>query len=106
MTSQPSPRVSSIPAPDSYILPGRPDDAARHDAYRQTQFLLGNDLDLFSQAMNLPRKSATSRSIIIVTDGYVGCEREAFTLITGISALLPALRASRVPPVVAMQASE
>jgi putative ABC transport system permease protein len=29
-----------------------------------------------------------------------------FTFITGISALLPALRASRVPPVVAMQASE
>jgi putative ABC transport system permease protein len=30
----------------------------------------------------------------------------SFTVITGLSALLPALRASRVPPVVAMQAAE
>jgi putative ABC transport system permease protein len=30
----------------------------------------------------------------------------AFTIITGLSALFPALRASRVPPVVAMQAAE
>lgn len=30
----------------------------------------------------------------------------AFTVITGVSALLPALRASRVPPVVAMQSAE
>jgi len=53
VTNPPTQRVSSIPAPESYSLPGRPDDAARHDAYRQTQFLLGNDLDLFSQGMNL-----------------------------------------------------
>lgn len=53
MANQPTQRVSSIPAPELYTLPGRPDDAARHDAFRQTQFLLGNDLDLFSTAMNL-----------------------------------------------------
>jgi hypothetical protein len=49
----PSPRVSSLPAPERYELPGRPDDSSRHDAFRQTQFLLGNDLDAFAAAMNL-----------------------------------------------------
>jgi hypothetical protein len=45
--------VSSIPAPDRYVLPGRPDDASRHDAYRQTQFVLGGDLELFARGMTL-----------------------------------------------------
>lgn len=53
MTEPPSQRVSAIPAPERYTLPGRPDDPSRHDAYRQTQFLLGNDLDLFDRGMNL-----------------------------------------------------
>lgn len=53
MTNQPGQRVSSIPAPEQYTLPGRPDDPARHDAFRQTQFVLGADLDLFARAMNL-----------------------------------------------------
>jgi hypothetical protein len=53
MTNPPTQRVSSIPAPEAYVLPGRPEDASRHDAYRQTQFLLGSDLDLFARAMNL-----------------------------------------------------
>ncbi|MGE0058496.1 MAG: hypothetical protein AB7T32_10985 [Dehalococcoidia bacterium] len=53
MTNLPTQRVSSIPAPESYTLPGRPDDASRHDAYRQTQFVLGGDLELFAREMNL-----------------------------------------------------
>jgi hypothetical protein len=53
VTNPPTQRVSSIPAPESYTLPGRPEDSARHDAFRQTQFLLGNDLDLFARGMSL-----------------------------------------------------
>ena len=51
----PTQRVSGIPFPDSYGLPGRPDDASAQvqDAYRQTQFLLGKDLSLFERGMNL-----------------------------------------------------
>jgi len=52
----PGQRVSGIPFPDAYALPGKPDDAAgaaSHDAYRQTQFVLGGDLRLFAQGMNL-----------------------------------------------------
>jgi hypothetical protein len=48
-------RVSPIHAPEQYGLPGRPDGAPDSvlDAYRQTQFLLGSDLSLFAEAMNL-----------------------------------------------------
>jgi len=48
-------RVSPIHPPEQYVLPGRPDGApdAVLDAYRQTQFLLGSDLSLFGEAMNL-----------------------------------------------------
>lgn len=58
MTGQPpSPpqRISPVPFPERYDLPGRPDDAspAVQDAYRQSQFLLGRDLDLFGRLMNL-----------------------------------------------------
>lgn len=55
MTNVPPQRVSAISAPAAYLLPGRPEGAAAatQDAYRQTQFLLGGDLDLFAAAMNL-----------------------------------------------------
>ena len=48
-------RVSAIPFPERYDLPGRPEDPspAVQDAYRQTQFLLGRDLDLLGRLMNL-----------------------------------------------------
>lgn len=51
----PPQRVSAIPFPERYDLPGRPEDPspAVQDAYRQTQFLLGRDLDLFGRLMNL-----------------------------------------------------
>ncbi len=48
------PRVSAVAFPDSYVLPAKPDaPAAAQDAYRQTQFLLGDDLRLFEEGMNL-----------------------------------------------------
>ncbi len=52
----PGQRVSAIDVPEGYALPGKPDDAAsaaQHDAYRQTQFVLGNDLRLFADGMAL-----------------------------------------------------
>src|SRR3990172_9392206 len=57
MNHPPSPtqRVSAIPFPERYELPGKPSDAspAAQDAYRQTTFLLGEDLRLFEEGMNL-----------------------------------------------------
>src|SRR5688500_9024401 len=64
MNNVPPQRVSPIASPDSYALPGKPDAsaAASLDAYRQTQFLLGDDLDLFAAAMNL--------QLALVKDAY------------------------------------
>jgi hypothetical protein len=58
MTAQPPAprqRISPIPFPERYDLPGRPDDTSPtvQDAYRQSQFLLSRDLDLFGYLMNL-----------------------------------------------------
>ena len=58
MPSLPTPgqRVSGIPFPAAYVLPRKPDEAAgaeAHDAYRQMQFVLGGDLRLFAEGMNL-----------------------------------------------------
>ncbi len=60
MTTPPLPtpgqRVSGIDFPQQYRQPGKPDDAASvaaHDAYRQTQFVLGADLRLFAEGMEL-----------------------------------------------------
>jgi hypothetical protein len=52
---QPAQRVSAVPFPDRYTLPGRPEDAPPGvlDAHRQTAFLLGEDLRLFERGMNL-----------------------------------------------------
>ena len=51
----PTQRVSAIPFPERYGLPARPADASAQvqDAYRQTAFLLGEDLLLFSEGMEL-----------------------------------------------------
>lgn len=48
-------RVALTSLPDQYILPSKPSAASPTvaDAYRQSQFLLGNDLLLFDRAMNL-----------------------------------------------------
>lgn len=51
----PTQRVSSIPFPERYDLPAKAADASAQvqDAYRQTSFLLGEDLRLFSEGMEL-----------------------------------------------------
>ena len=50
----PTQRVSAIPFPDSYALPAKPDASqAAQDSYRQTTFLLGDDIHLFEEGMTL-----------------------------------------------------
>jgi hypothetical protein len=52
----PGQRVSGIDLPEGYALPGKPDASvppAVQDAFRQTQFVLGNDLVLFAEGMEL-----------------------------------------------------
>ena len=55
MTNIPSQRVSPIASPDAYVLPTRPEGALPVvlDVYRQTQFVLGGELALFAEALNL-----------------------------------------------------
>jgi hypothetical protein len=57
MSQPPTPgqRVSSIPFPERYDLPPKPEGGAPapQDAYRQTTFILGNELRLFAEGMNL-----------------------------------------------------
>lgn len=52
----PGQRVSGIDFPDEYRLPTKPEESsgpAVQDCFRQTQFVLGGDLRLFAQGMNL-----------------------------------------------------
>jgi hypothetical protein len=59
VTERPRQRVARIRPPQTYALPARPPESAgeaAQDAFRQTRFLLGNDLDLFAEAMELQLK--------------------------------------------------
>jgi hypothetical protein len=61
VTNRPTQRVARIRPPQQYALPSRPPESAgeqAQDAYRQTRFILGNDLDLFAEAMELQLKLA------------------------------------------------
>jgi hypothetical protein len=56
VTNRRGQRVSRIRPPSQYVLPSRPAEAAGEqalDAYRQTRFILGNDVDLFAETMDL-----------------------------------------------------
>jgi hypothetical protein len=56
VTNRPRQRISRIRAPAQYTSPSRPPEAAGEqalDAYRQTRFVLGNDVELFSETMDL-----------------------------------------------------
>ena len=79
MTNLPSQRVSPIASPDEYILPGRPEggSASVLDSYRQTQFVLGGELGLFAEAMNLQLR--------LIKDAYPSKFRtHALAAITGL----------------------
>jgi hypothetical protein len=50
----PPQRVSAIPFPNAYSLPSKAEVGERgQDAYRQTHFVLGDDLALFAEAQDL-----------------------------------------------------
>jgi hypothetical protein len=62
---QPPQRVSAIKSPDAYVPPARPPESAGgdvQDAYRQTRFVLGGDVDLFGDLMSL--------QLALVKDAY------------------------------------
>ena len=83
MTERPKPRVARIRPPKAYAPPSRPPESAgeaAQDAYRQTRFLLGNDLDLFAEAMELQLK--------LVDDANPGTSSQYRTIdLAAISAL-------------------
>jgi hypothetical protein len=59
VTNQPKQRVARVRPPETYALPPRPPESAGEaagDAFRQTRFLLSNDLDVFAEAMELQLK--------------------------------------------------
>lgn len=58
MAEPPAPliRVSSVPFPESYMLPDKPTGGGQADAFRQTGFVLGKDLALFEEGMTLQLK--------------------------------------------------
>lgn len=62
--NQPPQRVSPISSPQAYTLPARPEEAAtaEQDAFRQTQFLLRDDLSLFADLQSL--------QLALVQDAY------------------------------------
>ncbi|HEY8491835.1 MAG TPA: hypothetical protein VIO14_12675 [Dehalococcoidia bacterium] len=67
MTQRPTApqRVAPMAFPEAYTLPGRPDQSAPpavQDTYRETQWVLGEDLRLFARAQNL--------QLAVVRDSY------------------------------------
>jgi hypothetical protein len=59
VTDRPTQRVARVRPPQAYALPPRPPESAgeaAQDAFRQTRFLLSNDLDVFAEAMELQLK--------------------------------------------------
>jgi hypothetical protein len=59
VTDQPfEKRVTPIASPEEYVLPTRAEAGVAQDAFRQTEFVLGGDLDLFARAMNLQLRIA------------------------------------------------
>ena len=91
----PGQRVTGIPVPGQYQLPSKPDDgapAAALDAYRQTQFVLGGDLRLFADGMNLQlrilNQSSHSRFRTHVYAAVVGTWSRTYTALEDACVLL------------------
>ncbi len=56
MTNRRRQRVARIRPPSQFVLPSRPPESAGEqtlDAYRQARFILGNDIELFGEMMDL-----------------------------------------------------
>jgi hypothetical protein len=95
----PAQRVSGIDIPPSYTPPGKPDEsapAAAQDAYRQSQFVLGRDLRLFADGMNLQlhvlHESSHSRYRTHLYAAVVGTWSRAYSAMADAATLV--LRAS------------
>ncbi|MFQ5878865.1 MAG: hypothetical protein ACE5IZ_01650 [Dehalococcoidia bacterium] len=104
---QPTIRVSAIPLPERYQLPGRPSTSfgtVAQDAYRQTRFLLAGDLALFEQAMNLQLRivadSSPSKYRTHALAALVGLWSRAFAyLADGCALAVRGAYVSALPPV-------
>lgn len=108
MNQPPAPkqRVSAIPFPKRYELPGRPEDAPEgvQDAYRQTTSVLGNDLLLFQEGMNLQLRiagdvsSAASRTHAYAA--LLGLWSRAFLAVSDACLLVTRASYASCPPLV------
>ncbi len=99
----PPQRISAIPFPDSYRLPAKPEaGTAASDAYRQTQFVLGGDLDLFAEAMELQlrlmRDSSHSRFRTHVYGGIVALWSRAYVYLSDMVLLTTRGSYASTPP--------
>src|SRR5581483_12087746 len=97
MTNVPPQRVVPITAPEDYTLPSRAEAPAAQDAYRQSQFILGADLELFERAMRLQLRLAKeafpfSRNRTHQLTAIAGLWSRAYSYLT--DALLLTLRGS------------
>ena len=88
--------------PERYVLPGRPSGGlpASMEAHKQARFLLGEDLDLFEQALNLQlaiaaenRKAPSAQAAAILSPWS-----RAFTLLADTCTLLCAGSYGSCPP--------
>ena len=103
----PGQRVSGIDAPESYALPAKPAEnasAMAHDAFRQTQFVLGPDLKLFAEGMNLQlqilRDSSHSRYRTHVYAAVVGTWSRAYSAMADAMLLITRAAYASVPNLV------
>ncbi len=109
MTNVPPQRVSAIAAPDAYQLPVRPEGAPAsvQDAFRQTQFVLGADLEVFAQAMELQlrllKDAAHSRYRTQELAALTGLWSRAFLYLQ--DAMIMSCRGSYVSAIPAVRAS-
>ena len=103
----PGQRVSGIDFPQEYRLPGKPDDRRRRpsqDAYRQTQFVLGEDLRLFAEGMDLQLRilndSSHSRYRTHVYAAVVGTWSRAYSALADACLLVTRGSYASVPNLV------
>ena len=105
MAQEPSPprwRPALVSVPERYSLPARPAAAppAVQDAYRQTQFLLSQDGDVFERAMNLQLAivAASAKSREPQAAALLALWSRTFTYLSGACSLASAGSYAACPP--------
>jgi len=95
-------KVALGPLPERYALPSRPSAASPviQDAFRQTQFLLSTELDLFEKVMNLQLHivGANSRSRTVEAAALLTFWSRAFSLMADTCAMMSLGSYSSCPP--------